>query len=103
MTARESREAWIAWAEKYPKGDLYDSIIASCQGAESRCQYCEEPIRFDIVEGGGVPDWGAPISSHIPGLDYGCDMSPDNSDEGTGGHLPVGVARPVRAEGRAEA
>lgn len=81
-----TREIWIRWLKGYDPGELFDSIIRNCQGAESRCQYCGEPIRFDITEGGGVPDWGN-------SGDYGCPDSPDTGDEGTGGHLPVGVER----------
>lgn len=89
-----TRDAWIRWLAGYDPGKLYDSIIANCQGAESRCQYCREKIRFDITEGGGVPDWGTPTSSsRNAGLDYGCPDSPDTTEDGNGGHLPVGVDR----------
>lgn len=86
--AYATRESWIRWLKGYDPGELFDSIIRTCQGAVSRCQYCREAIRFDITEGGGVPDWGN-------NGDYGCPDSPDTSDEGTGGHLPIGVERQV--------
>jgi hypothetical protein len=80
----DEKRQWVAWLEGYGAAGLFDSIMASCQGAESTCRYCGETITFDITEGGGVPDWG------VDG-DYGCPCSPDTDDEGTGGHLPVGA------------
>lgn len=35
-----------------------------------------------IAEGGGIPDWRTADG------DYGCDNSPDTSEDGTGGHMP---------------
>ena len=86
---KKSRAEWVAWLRTYGAGQLFDAIIKTCQGAESKCVHCGQKIYFDIVEGGGVPDWGSSFSDtpHL-GLDYGCSNSPDSDDEGTGGHEP---------------
>ncbi len=90
---RKARSEWVAWLRDYGAGPLFDSIMANCQGAESTCVHCGEKIYFDIVEGGGVPDWGSTIPGITgrggAGLDYGCPNSPDSDSEGTGGHFPV--------------
>jgi hypothetical protein len=92
---RTVKENWMSWLRGYVASDggacLFDSLIRSLQGAESVCQHCGEPIFCDIVEGGGVPDWGTRFPDEIGGLDYGCGMSPDTNEEGTGSHCPVGV------------
>jgi hypothetical protein len=109
----EARDQWIAWLQGYGAGNFYDAFVAFAQDAESTCVHCGQPIYLDIVEGGGVPDWGsrfggppkrligkdrrrkqfrraATVSSKAVGngLDYGCPDSPDTGDEGTGGHEP---------------
>jgi hypothetical protein len=55
---------------------------AMAEGAEGRCEACGERIYLDVREGGGVPDW------RTAGGDYGCDASPDTTEEGTGSHEP---------------
>lgn len=89
---KKSRAEWVAWLRSYGGGQLFDAIIESCQGAESTCVHCKEKIYFDIVEGGGVPDWGSAIpgitGKRGAGLDYGCADSPYSDSEGTGPHEP---------------
>jgi len=81
-TATETdRKSWAKWLERYGAEQFFDAFVRSAQGARSTCIHCGEAIYLDIVEGGGVPDWG------IDG-DYGCYLSPDTTDEGTGGHEP---------------
>lgn len=82
----EDRAAWVSWLETYGAGKFYDAFMANAQGAESVCVQCNQPIYLDIREGGGVPDWGSNIDGI--GLDYGCNNSPETTDEGTGGHFP---------------
>ena len=86
----QSRKEWIEWLGGYGAGKLFDAIIYNCQGAESECQFCGRTITFDIVEGGGVPDWG-------DNGDYGCGSSPETTEEGCGGHLPLGLPRPPKS------
>lgn len=85
-TAKQSRTAWIKWLEKYGIGKFYDAFLRTAQYAESECVYCGEKIYLDIVEGGGVPDWGSRIGTDAKGLDYGCSNSPETDADGTGGH-----------------
>lgn len=79
VVADPQREDWVAWLAGYGAGEFYDAFLSIAQGAKGRCIHCGEDIYLDIVEGGGVPDWG------VDG-DYGCWASPDTNDEGTGGH-----------------
>lgn len=81
------RAEWVRWLKSYGPGQLFDAILQNTQGAESQCIHCGQKIYLDIVEGGGVPDWGSAIPG-VDGLDYGCPNSPDSDDEGTGGHMP---------------
>ncbi len=81
-TAAESREQWIKWLEGYGIGAFYDAFIRDAQGAKSRCVQCGQRIYLDIVEGGGIADW------HADG-DYGCDASPETTEDGVGSHLPA--------------
>jgi hypothetical protein len=87
-TKTTNRQGWIAWLENYGIGKFYDAFLSNAQGAQSTCIHCGQNIYLDIVEGGGVPDWGSKISSDISGLDYGCPDSPDTCEDGTGGHEP---------------
>ena len=90
ITATNSdKQQWVKWLEGYDKGELFDSLIRSIQNVKSQCVHCGEDIYCDIVEGGGVPDWGTRFDDFGDGLDYGCIASPDTTDEGTGGHEPV--------------
>ena len=84
----KDRQSWVKWLETYDKGELFDSLIYSIQNAKSECANCGEEIYCDIVEGGGVPDWGTKMHGS-KGLDYGCFDSPDTNEDGTGGHVPV--------------
>jgi hypothetical protein len=86
-TAKDKRE-WVSWLYNYGAEKLFDSLIANIQNVKSTCINCGEDIFCDIVEGGGVPDWGTNIGSTM-GLDYGCIASPDTNDQGTGGHEPA--------------
>jgi hypothetical protein len=81
-TAEQSRADWIAWLAGYGADKFYDAFIETAQGAISECVNCGEAIALDIVEGGGVPDWGNDG-------DYGCWASPDTGDDGTGSHEPT--------------
>lgn len=85
-SARAAKAGWVRWLKDYGIGKFYDAFIEIAQGAESECVYCGEWIYLDIVEGGGVPDWGTALEGS--GLDYGCPNSPDTNSEGTGGHKP---------------
>jgi hypothetical protein len=85
-TAKQARAEWIKWLEGYGIGKFFDAFLATAQYAESKCVYCGQRIYLDIVEGGGVPDWGAAFEEGKPGLDYGCSNSPDTNEDGTGGH-----------------
>lgn len=86
VTERDDRAEWASWLRSYGAEAFWDAFMENAQGAESRCRQCGETITLDIREGGGVPDWGSDG-------DYGCWASPDTNDEGTGGHMPVGVRR----------
>lgn len=84
----DERASWAKWLRGYGAEAFFDAFLESAQGARSTCVYCHQPIYLDIVEGGGVPDWGSGIGGGIDGLDYGCSDSPDTNDDGTGGHMP---------------
>lgn len=84
----QDRSSWVKWLETYGAEKLFDSIIRNVQNVESECVHCGEKIYCDIVEGGGVPDWGTKVSG-CNGLDYGCPDSPDTGEDGTGGHEPI--------------
>lgn len=81
------KQAWVKWLESYGADGFFDAFIRQAQGAKSTCVHCGEAIYLDIVEGGGVPDWGTSFGDG-GGLDYGCVDSPDTNDEGTGEHEP---------------
>lgn len=83
---RKSIEAWAKWIEGYGAEKFLESFLNHAQGAISVCVYCHEEIALDIIEGGGVADWGM-------NGDYGCSESPDTSEEGTGGHKARGAKR----------
>ena len=80
-----NRDEWVSWLKSYGPDKFYEAFISNAQGALSRCVYCGEEIYLDIVEGGGVTDWA---TADELGGDYGCPMSPDTGEEGTGGHEP---------------
>jgi hypothetical protein len=82
-----ARKAWANWLASYGADKFHDAFLASAQGAQSTCVHCGEEIFLDLVEGGGVPDWGS-AGPEGPGLDYGCPESPDTGPDGTGGHVP---------------
>lgn len=84
----DEKKQWVKWVKSYDMGRFFDSFLATVEGAESTCRYCGQTIRVDITVGGGVPDWS------FDG-DFGCDANPDSDDEGTGGHLPIGVGEPM--------
>lgn len=86
-TTKKDRAEWVAWLRSYGAGKFFDAFVQTAQGAESDCVHCGQKIYLDIVEGGGVPDWGSRIKG-ISGLDYGCPESPFTNAEGTGGHKP---------------
>lgn len=87
--AGTDKQEWVAWLQSYGLDKFFDAFISTAQGAESECIHCGQKIYLDIVEGGGVPDWGSSFGSLSNGLDYGCPDSPDTGDEGTGGHEPI--------------
>ena len=93
---RDARAEWIDWLSGYGIGAFYDAFLRNAQDAQSRCVNCDEPIYLDIVEGGGVPDWGSdPVwrNGKMIGLDYGCNDSPDTGDDGVGSHEPERIGR----------
>jgi len=73
----KERKSWVMWLRIFGAAKLFDSIMVNAQGAESRCIHCGKPIYFDIVEGGGVPDWKTADG------DYGC-----TSVRANGSHMP---------------
>lgn len=80
----------IKVARRSKTGSIYDYP----EGTTAVCAYCDEPILLDQREGGGPgKDWGARPEDWVGnggiGMDYGCGGSPESSDEGTGGHLPM--------------
>lgn len=81
-TPDEKRQEWVLWLFDYGPGKFYDAFVRTAQYARGLCEHCGESIYLDVVEGGGVPDWRDESGS------YGCPDSPDNSDEGTGAHVP---------------
>lgn len=85
---KKSRAEWVAWLRGYGAAQFFDAFVRTAQYAESECVYCGQKIYLDIVEGGGVPDWGSAFGDRSAGLDYGCPDSPDTTDEETGGHEP---------------
>jgi hypothetical protein len=82
MSKDKEKSGWLHWLEGYGADKFYDAFLHNAQGAESKCVHCHLPIYLDIVEGGGVPDWKTQDG------DYGCDKSPETTNEGTGGHFP---------------
>lgn len=69
------------------------SIYDFPEGTTARCVQCRQMILLDQREGGGPgKDWGASPENWVGnggiGMDYGCDASPLNDDDGTGGHSP---------------
>ena len=102
---QKTRREWCEWLKGFTNTQLFDAIMRNCQGAESTCQHCGEKIYFDIIEGGGIPDWGTKYGN------YGCSAAPETCHfnqegkctrrdeahfhtDGCGGHLPVGVNPP---------
>ncbi len=86
---KNNKREWVRWLEEYGAAKFYDAFVRNAQYAQSKCVHCGQKIYLDIVEGGGVPDWGSELGSRSGGLDYGCDSSPDTTDDGVGGHEPV--------------
>ena len=78
----DNRRQWLKWLEVYGADKFLEAFMQNAHGTESRCQYCHELIYLDLLEGGGVADWKT-----VDG-DYGCYLSPDTCEEGTGSHLP---------------
>jgi hypothetical protein len=85
-TKKAEKASWVAWLKDYGGDKFFDAFIRTAQYAESVCVNCGQKIYLDIVEGGGVPDWGSAFKEGERGLDYGCHESPDTNAEGTGGH-----------------
>jgi len=78
-TETEAKQ-WATWLHRYGAEAFYHSFMASSQDAKGRCIYCQNDIFLDMAEGGGVPDWKTDDG------DYGCDNSPDTTEDGCGGH-----------------
>jgi hypothetical protein len=87
MDIEKAKKDWLEWLKVYGADKFLDAFMRTAHGAESTCIYCKQPIYLDMLEGGGVADWGTTISG-VHGLDYGCSNSPDTDEEGTGGHMP---------------
>ena len=83
---KNAKADWVSWLKSYGAAKFFDAFIRTAQYAESVCVHCGQKIYLDIVEGGGVPDWGSAFKEGERGLDYGCHESPDTDAEGTGGH-----------------
>lgn len=79
---RDERADWIRWLDFYGAGAFYDAFLRDAQGAESTCTQCGSLIYLDIREGGGIADWQTRRG------DYGCNESPDTTEDGVGSHLP---------------
>ena len=76
------RQQWLQWLEHYGPAKFLDSFLNVVEGAESVCIHCGHKIYVDVLIGGGVPDWSTRDG------DFGCDASPDTSENGCGGHIP---------------
>lgn len=79
--------SWVKWLAGYGGQKFAASLAHNVQGAESQCTQCRAPIYLDFFEGGGVGDWKTADG------DYGCDRSPDTTEDGTGGHMPRRLGR----------
>lgn len=79
-TEEKAKQEWLKWLKGYDASKFYDAFVKVAQGAEGTCEYCDQPIYLDIVEGGGIPDWKTADG------DYGCNKSPETCEEGTGSH-----------------
>lgn len=77
------RFRWGHWLKRYGRKKFFDAFMKLAQNTESSCIYCKQKIYLDIAEGCGVPDWRTKHG------DYGCDKSPDTTEEATGSHFPV--------------
>jgi len=82
MSKAQDKRSWLKWLETYGADKFLDAFLESVEGAESTCVHCKEKIYVDVLIGGGVPDWSTESG------DFGCDKSPDTSEDGTGGHVP---------------
>lgn len=81
----KDKEAWAEWITGYGADKFLDDAIIRLHGAVSVCDYCERTITLDAGIGtGGVFDW------HDDG-DYGCDDSPETTEEGCGSHRARGT------------
>ena len=78
------RSQWVSWLAEYGAEKFYAAFMHTAQDARSKCEYCGRTIQLDIREGGGVPDW------HHLG-DYGCDDSPETTEDGCGSHKAQGT------------
>ena len=61
-------------------------------GRTGQCLFCDEFVYEDRDDVGGGLDWGTEDG------DYGCDGSPLNGPDGTGGHLTLDAARDLVVE-----
>lgn len=77
------RKQWTDWLRHYGPEKFYDAFVHIAQDAKGQCLNCGHPIFLDIVEGGGGPDWKTQDG------DYGCELSPETTEEGVGSHVPV--------------
>lgn len=80
--SKQEKAAWVSWLKKYGAMNFLESFLKTSHGAESKCVHCGQPIYLDLLEGCGVPDWKTADG------DYGCGLSPETSEEGTGSHQP---------------
>lgn len=78
----KDKAAWVKWLEGFGADKFFDAFMETAQFAEGECVNCGHKIYLDIAEGGGVPDWRDDEGS------YGCDCSPDSTDEECGSHVP---------------
>ena len=80
---KAEKQSWVDWLNGYGLRQFLDSFLYTVEGAESTCCQCGEKIYVDVMIGGGCPDWSTKDG------DFGCPLSPDTNDEGTGGHAPI--------------
>lgn len=83
MRMTKDVRGWLAWFKDFGARAFLKAFLHNVEGAESRCQYCHEPIYVDVLIGGGVPDWSTADG------DFGCDRSPERDGDCCGGHMPV--------------
>jgi hypothetical protein len=83
LSIEAQKSDWLKWLHSYGAAKFLDRFLANVEGAASTCVYCGQTIYIDVLIGGGVADWSTEEG------DFGCDRSPEASNEGCGSHMPV--------------